>query len=101
MPLRLRAQVAAVRLRRAAVIEKILPSGVECAEAFSDPPGIVLFPEEEALPEPPLRVEVRKESITKAHASTTQLLVFLLPTPNPPLRVEGGCREHNIQECKN
>jgi enterobactin synthetase component D / holo-[acyl-carrier protein] synthase len=31
------------------VIEKILPAGVACAEAFEDPPDVVLFPEEEAL----------------------------------------------------
>jgi len=28
------------------MIERILPIGVACAEAFSDPPGAVLFPEE-------------------------------------------------------
>jgi 4'-phosphopantetheinyl transferase EntD len=31
------------------VIEAILPAGVASAEAFDDPPGAVLFPEEEAL----------------------------------------------------
>ena len=31
------------------MIEKILPAGVACAEAFTDPPGVALFPEEEAL----------------------------------------------------
>jgi 4'-phosphopantetheinyl transferase EntD len=31
------------------VIEQILPAEAACAEAFTDPPGAVLFPEEEAL----------------------------------------------------
>jgi 4'-phosphopantetheinyl transferase EntD len=31
------------------MIEKILPAGVACAEAFTDLPGVVLFPEEEAV----------------------------------------------------
>jgi 4'-phosphopantetheinyl transferase EntD len=31
------------------VIEEILPETAACAEAFADPPGVVLFPEEEAL----------------------------------------------------
>lgn len=31
------------------MIEEILPSGVAAAEAFGDPPGMMLFPEEEAV----------------------------------------------------
>jgi 4'-phosphopantetheinyl transferase EntD len=31
------------------MIEQILPAGAACAEAFTDPPGVVLFPEEQAL----------------------------------------------------
>ena len=31
------------------MISEILPAGVECAEAFGDPPEAALFPAEEAL----------------------------------------------------
>jgi hypothetical protein len=31
------------------VIEAILPAGAVAEEAFSDPPGVPLFPEEEAV----------------------------------------------------
>jgi hypothetical protein len=31
------------------MIEQILPAGAASAEAFGDPPGLVLFPEEEVL----------------------------------------------------
>jgi len=70
------------------VIETILPSGVECAEAFSDPPGIVLLPEEEALVAKV--VEKRRHEFATARNCAHRALGRLGVAPTPIVRGERG-----------
>jgi 4'-phosphopantetheinyl transferase EntD len=60
------------------VIEEILPPAVVAVEAFDDPPGVLLFPEEEAT----LRRAVdkrRREFTTARHCARTALARLGLP----------------------
>ena len=70
------------------MIERILPSGVACAEAFSDAPGTVLFPEEEALVV--RAVERRRHEFATARDCARRALAALGVTPLPILRGERG-----------
>ncbi|HXT90012.1 MAG TPA: 4'-phosphopantetheinyl transferase superfamily protein [Trebonia sp.] len=57
------------------MIEDILPAGTASAEAFGDPPGLVLFPEEEV---PVTRaVEIRRREFTTARARARTALATL------------------------
>jgi 4'-phosphopantetheinyl transferase EntD len=82
------AQVAA--FRRSTVIEKILSAsaGVECVEAFTDPPGIVLFPGEEALVAK--AVEKRRREFATARNCAHRALARLGVAPAPIVRGERG-----------
>jgi 4'-phosphopantetheinyl transferase EntD len=57
------------------VIEQILPVGAASAEAFGDPPGLVLFPEEEALVA--RAVDKRRREFTTARACARTALAAL------------------------
>jgi enterobactin synthetase component D / holo-[acyl-carrier protein] synthase len=70
------------------VIGKILPAGVECAEAFADPPGVVLFPEEEVIVA--RAVESRRREFATARHCAHQALARLGVTPEPITRGERG-----------
>jgi 4'-phosphopantetheinyl transferase EntD len=71
-----------------AVIEKILPAGVACAEAFTDPPGVTLFPEEEALIAKAVDKR-RREFTTGRNCARTALAALGVP-PVPILQGERG-----------
>ena len=88
MPLRFCVPVAVCLLRRAAVIEKILCAGVECAEAFADPPGILLFPAEEVLVAK--AVESRRHEFATARNCAHRALALLGEAPAPIVRRERG-----------
>jgi len=66
----------------------ILSAGVECAEAFADPPGIVLFPEEEALVA--RAVEKRRHEFATARNCAHRALARLGVAPAPIVRGERG-----------
>src|SRR5260370_32090209 len=70
------------------MIEKILPAGVASAEAFSDPPDIVLFPEEEALLA--RAVDKRRREFSTARNCARRALADLGVAPTPILRGERG-----------
>jgi 4'-phosphopantetheinyl transferase EntD len=70
------------------VIEKILCAGVECAEAFADPPGILLFPEDEVLVAK--AVESRRREFATARNCAHQALALLGEAPAPIVRRERG-----------
>jgi 4'-phosphopantetheinyl transferase EntD len=70
------------------VIEKILPAGVACAEAFADSPDVVLFPEEEALVAK--AVEKRRREFATARGCARRALAALGVAPAPILRGERG-----------
>jgi 4'-phosphopantetheinyl transferase EntD len=70
------------------VIEKILPVGVACAEAFADPPDGVLFLEEEALVAK--AVEKRRQEFTTARGCARSALATLGVAPAPILTGERG-----------
>ncbi|AWS44386.1 4'-phosphopantetheinyl transferase [Streptosporangium sp. 'caverna'] len=57
------------------MIEKILPSWVASAEAFDDPPGVTLFPEEEAVIA--RAVDRRRREFTTARHCARQALAQL------------------------
>lgn len=70
------------------MIERILGACVECAEAFADPPGIPLFPEEEVLVA--RSVEKRRREFATARHCAHQALARLGVTPAPITRGERG-----------
>ena len=70
------------------MIEKILPAGVAYAEAFTDPPDIALFPEEEALLA--RAVDKRRREFGTARGCARRALADLGVAPAPILRGERG-----------
>jgi len=70
------------------VIEKILPPAAACAEAFADPPGIALFPEEEALLAQ--AAAKRRREFTTARGCARDALAALGVAPAPILPGERG-----------
>jgi 4'-phosphopantetheinyl transferase EntD len=70
------------------LIEKILPAGVAYAEAFTDPPDITLFPEEEALLA--RAVDKRRREFATARGCARRALADLGVAPTPILRGERG-----------
>jgi 4'-phosphopantetheinyl transferase EntD len=70
------------------VIEEILPAGAVGAEAFGDSPGLVLFPEEEALVA--RAVDKRRREFTTARTCARTALVDLGVAPAPILPGERG-----------
>jgi 4'-phosphopantetheinyl transferase EntD len=70
------------------VIEKILPAGVACAEAFTDPSDVMLFPEEEALVAK--AVDKRRREFATARDCARRALAILGVTPTPILTGERG-----------
>jgi len=70
------------------MIEKILPAGVAYAEAFTDPPDVVLFPEEEALLA--RAVDKRRREFATARGCARRALADLGVAPAPILRGERG-----------
>jgi 4'-phosphopantetheinyl transferase EntD len=66
------------------VIERILPAGVACAEAFGDPPDAALFPAEEALLVRAVDKR-RREFTTGRHCARTALAALgIAPAPILP-----------------
>jgi 4'-phosphopantetheinyl transferase EntD len=70
------------------VIEQILPAGTACAEAFGDPSGTGLFPEEEALLV--RAVDKRRREFTTGRNCARQALAVLGVPPAPILPGERG-----------
>jgi 4'-phosphopantetheinyl transferase EntD len=70
------------------VIERILSAGVACAEAFADPPDVMLFPEEEALVA--RAVDKRRREFTTGRGCARSALAALGVAPAPILRGERG-----------
>jgi 4'-phosphopantetheinyl transferase EntD len=70
------------------VIDKILPAGVAYAEEFTDPPGIVLFPEEEALIA--RAADKRRREFTTGRGCARAALRALGVPPAPILNGERG-----------
>jgi 4'-phosphopantetheinyl transferase EntD len=70
------------------VIEKIMPAGVACAEAFTDPADVLLFPEEQALVAN--AVEKRRKEFTTARGCARSALAALGVPPAPILTGERG-----------
>ena len=70
------------------MIEEILPATAACAEAFADPPDVVLFPAEEALVAA-AAVGRRREFATARNCARTALAKLGVP-PAPVLRGERG-----------
>jgi 4'-phosphopantetheinyl transferase EntD len=70
------------------MIEQILPTGVACAEAFGDPPDVLLFPEEEALVAQAAEKR-RREFITGRGCARDALAALGVP-PAPILPGKGG-----------
>ncbi len=70
------------------MIEKILPAGAACAEAFTDPPDAALFPEEEALIA--RAVAKRRREFTTGRSCARAALAALGVAPAPLLAGERG-----------
>ena len=70
------------------MIEKILPATVASAEAFTDPPDAVLFPQEEALMA--TAAGKRRREFATARSCARTALAELGVTPAPILRGERG-----------
>jgi 4'-phosphopantetheinyl transferase EntD len=70
------------------VIEKILPAGVVCVEAFGDHDDVALFPEEEALLA--RAVDKRRREFTTARGCARRALATLGVPPAPILPGERG-----------
>src|ERR1700685_2612959 len=70
------------------VIEEILPAAVSAVEAFDDPPGAVLFPEEAAVVAQ--AGENRRREFTTARSCAHQALMGLGVPPFPILPGERG-----------
>jgi 4'-phosphopantetheinyl transferase EntD len=65
------------------MLEKILPAEAACAEAFADPPGIVLFPEEEALVARAVDKRRREFSTARGCARSALAALGVAPVPIP------------------
>lgn len=70
------------------MIEKILPARVVCAEAFTDPPDVMLFPEEEAVIA--RAMDKRRREFMTARDCAHRALAALGVVPTPILRGERG-----------
>jgi 4'-phosphopantetheinyl transferase EntD len=70
------------------VIEEILPPEVASAEAFDDPPGTVLYPEEEAVIA--RSVDKRRREFTTARACARRAMAALGLPPAPIVPGERG-----------
>ncbi|MFI0467363.1 4'-phosphopantetheinyl transferase [Saccharopolyspora sp. 5N102] len=70
------------------MIEELLPAEVSSAEAFADPPGVALFPEEEALIA--RARDKRRREFTTGRWCARQALSRLGVPPAPLLRGERG-----------
>ena len=70
------------------MIEEILPAGVSCAEAFTDPPDAVLFPEEMAIVAK--AVDKRRREFTTGRSCARSALRGLGVAPAPILAGERG-----------
>ncbi|WP_326640401.1 4'-phosphopantetheinyl transferase superfamily protein [Streptosporangium sp. NBC_01755] len=70
------------------MIEKILPPWVASAESFDDPPGVTLFPEEEAVIA--RAVDKRRREFTTARHCARQALARIGLPPTPILPGERG-----------
>ncbi|MCW2891910.1 MAG: 4-phosphopantetheinyl transferase [Actinomycetia bacterium] len=70
------------------MIEKILPAGVVCVEAFGDHEDVALFPEEEALMT--RAVEKRRREFTTTRGCARRALATLGVPPAPILPGERG-----------
>jgi len=70
------------------MLERILPTGVECAEAFGDEVDVVLFPEEQALLAQ--AVEKRRREFTTARGCARRALAALAVPSLPILQGERG-----------
>ncbi|MGP4020334.1 4'-phosphopantetheinyl transferase family protein [Saccharopolyspora sp. 5N708] len=70
------------------MIEDLLPAEVSSAEAFSDPPDVLLFPEEEALIA--RAVDKRRREFTTGRWCARRALEGLGVPPAPLLRSERG-----------
>jgi 4'-phosphopantetheinyl transferase EntD len=66
------------------VIEAILPAAAAAEEAFSDPPGITLFPEEEAVIAKAVDKRRREFTTTRACARAALARLGLPPVPIVP-----------------
>jgi 4'-phosphopantetheinyl transferase EntD len=66
------------------VIEAILPTGAAAEEAFSDPPGVALFPEEEAVIARAVDKRRREFTTTRACARAALARLDLPPVPIVP-----------------
>jgi 4'-phosphopantetheinyl transferase EntD len=70
------------------VIENILPAGVSSAEAFTDPPDAVLYPEEAAIVA--RAVDERRREFTTGRSCARRALLGLGVAPGPILVGERG-----------
>jgi 4'-phosphopantetheinyl transferase EntD len=70
------------------MIEEILPATAACAEAFADPPDVVLFPEEEALVA--AAVDRRRREFATGRSCARTALAGLGVPPAPVLRGPRG-----------
>lgn len=70
------------------MIERILPAGVACAEAFDDAPDAMLFPEEKALVAS--AAAKRRREFATARGCARSALAALGVAPAPILRGERG-----------
>ncbi len=70
------------------MIETMLPAGVACAEVFGDPPGAVLFPEEQALLA--RAVHKRHREFTTGRSCARSALAALGVAPAPILPGDRG-----------
>jgi 4'-phosphopantetheinyl transferase EntD len=70
------------------VIDAIVPAGVACAEAFSDPPDAALFPEEEALVG--RAVDKRRREFATGRGCARSALAALGVAPAPILAGDRG-----------
>jgi 4'-phosphopantetheinyl transferase EntD len=70
------------------LIEQILPAGMACAEAFSDPLDVMLFPEEEA--QVAKAVDKRRREFATARGCARSALAALGFSPAPIMTGERG-----------
>jgi 4'-phosphopantetheinyl transferase EntD len=70
------------------MLEKVLPAQAACAEAFADPPDVILFPEEEQLIAK--AAGKRRREFTTARSCAHSALAALGVAPAPILRGADG-----------
>jgi 4'-phosphopantetheinyl transferase EntD len=85
---RFRCGTRIARRGRVPVIEALLPAEVAVEEAFCDPPGVALFPEEEAVIAK--AVDKRRREFTTARACARAALARLGLPPGPIVPGLGG-----------